>query len=300
MKRAQPLLGTVVEIRVDGLPDTTAHAAIDRGFAAIADIHRLMSFHEPDSDVSRLNRAAANEPVEVDPHTFEVIRRAAAFSAASDGLFDITVGAHLVAWGFLPPPGPRLPDPAATWRDIIPAGENHLALRRPLWIDLGGIAKGYAVDQAVAAMDLGSNVQACVNAGGDLRVCGPQAENVWLRTALAHEGVPMVSLADGALASSSGAENTRKYQNRTLGPHVDPAVDGGLSVGAERFVSVTAPHCITADALTKIVLADGPRTEPVLCHFGAIAYFYQVGAGWSTLGADGGGADKGSKGLQAR
>src|SRR6202034_3483678 len=97
-------LGTYVAIGVGGLPDADALSAIERGFAAIAEIHRLMSFHEPTSDVSRLNRMAAHEAVTVDPATFAVLVKAQALAEESDGLFDITVAADLVVWGFLPPP----------------------------------------------------------------------------------------------------------------------------------------------------------------------------------------------------
>lgn len=281
--RAKPLLGTTVEIAVAGLAEDDAHAAMDRGFAAVADIHRLMSFHDAASDVSRLNRDAAAGPVAVDARTALVIRRALEVSARSRGLFDITAARHLVAWGFLPPPAsPSPPQPEASWRDIA-AEPGGIRFRRPLWIDLGGIAKGYAVDQALAAMDLAPDVQAVVNAGGDLRVQGPDAEAVRLRTALDPAALPVVEIADGALASSSGREHLRRFGDADVGPHVDGT--SGASVGAARFVSVAAPDCLTADALTKIVLAAGPRAEPILCHFGAIAYVYEAGAGWTTFGA---------------
>src|ERR1700759_2039135 len=98
--RARPLLGTRVDIRIDGLAEDQANAAIDAGFAAIADVHRLMSFHEPESDVSRLNRDAARAEVPVDPRTFAVLKRAQEIAAASGGLFDISCARQLVAWSY--------------------------------------------------------------------------------------------------------------------------------------------------------------------------------------------------------
>ena len=98
--------GTYVAIGV-GLPDAEAQVAIEAGFAAIAGIHRLMSFHEPLSDVSRTNRAGGGT-VRVDPHTYAVLAAAQHLAEASDGIFDITVAPDLVAWGFLPrPDAPR-------------------------------------------------------------------------------------------------------------------------------------------------------------------------------------------------
>ncbi len=276
--RARPLLGTRVDIRVDGLPETEANAAIDAGFAAIADVHRLMSFHEPDSDVSRLNRAVAGSSVAVDARTAAVIAFAQDLAAVSAGVFDICVGRQLVAWGYLPAPDGPAPDPAATWRDIAVSAPNLVRFARPLWIDLGGIAKGYAVDMALKAMALSPQVQCIVNAGGDLRVSGPAAERISLRIPwaprLAEASIPAIEIAGGSLASSSGWEHTRVHQGQTVGPHVD-GVSGG-SAGSKRFVSVTAADCMTADALTKVVMAAGVGSEPVLRRYGAAAYMFEA------------------------
>lgn len=282
--RAKPLLGTTVEIRVEGLEEERAHAAIDRGFAAVADVHRLMSFHEAGSDVSRLNRDAAATSVTVEPDTFEVLVRAQLFAERSDGLFDITTASRLVTWGFLPPPsGARPPVEGASWRDIVLEDANRVRFRKPLWIDLGGIAKGYAVDQAIAAIAGDRSTQVCVNAGGDLRVAGPRPEPVRLRTALVTDAIPVVEIEDGALACSSGHEHLKNHQGDRVGPHVHGR--SGASIGGTNFVAVAAADGLTADALTKVVLAAGPAAEAILGHFSAIAYFYAPGAGWTTLGA---------------
>jgi thiamine biosynthesis lipoprotein len=283
MIRARPLLGTRVDIRVDNPDETAANLAIDKGFAAIADVHRLMSFHESGSDVSRLNRDAARETVPVDPRTFEVLRRAQEFSEHSGGLFDITTAGRLVEWGFLPKPdnGP-IPAADASWQDVVLDHENRVRFRRPLWIDLGGIAKGYAVDRAVEAMGADAGIQVLVNAGGDIRVAGPRAEPIRLRSAIEMDNIPIVEIEDGALASSSGREHLKDHDGGRVGPYVGRS---GASVGADSFVSVAARDCLTADALTKVVLAVGSEAEGILGHFNAIAYFYAPTAGWVTLGA---------------
>ena len=279
ISRAKPLLGTLVEISVAGLDEDTAHRAIDRGFAAVAEIHRLMSFHDAQSDVGRLN-ADGVSGIRVDPHTRAVLLRAQEMAEHSDGLFDITVAAHLATWGLLPAPPSMHPQKSEiSWRDVI-IEDDVVRFAKPLWIDLGGIAKGYAVDCAVTAMDLPAHVQAVVNAGGDLRVAGPHAEPVRLRSALVTDAVPVVEIADGALASSSGREHQRPFHGGFVGPHVGR---DGISIGAERFASVAAHDCLTADALTKVVLAAGMHAEPILGHFGAIAYLYEADAGWVTL-----------------
>ncbi len=254
--------------------------AIEAGFAAIAEIHGLMSFHEPSSDVSRINRAGAST-VAVDPRTWAVLADAGRMAEASNGVFDITVAPDLVAWGFLPRPDAPEPDPAASWRDIELLSSNEIRLRKPLWIDLGGIAKGYAVDRAIAAMNLPPEIQCSVNAGGDLRIQGPEPERILLRAPVEEGQVPVVELENAALASSSGRDDLHDVAGGKAGPHVE----GGThrSVGTRSFVSVVARACMTADALTKIVLALGPEADAVLKAHHATAYFHD--GQWHTLGA---------------
>jgi thiamine biosynthesis lipoprotein len=261
-----------------------AHRAIDAGFDAVSDIHRLMSFHVPTSDVSRLNAGAADAPIDVDPHTLHVVRRALEFSAASCGAFDITVAAKLVAWGWLPPPESRhRPDPRASWRDIELLGDERIRFHRPLWIDLGGIAKGYAVDHALRRMALSTEIQVCINAGGDLRISGPEATTVRLDVESSGGRAPVVRLQEGSLASSSGRNPSRPVaaaRRARANPHVDGRRRN--AVGQTRFVSVIAPDCVVADALTKVVLAQGRNSLPTLRRFGASALVHDRG-GWRSL-----------------
>ncbi len=241
-----------------------------------------MSFHEPASDVSRLNRMAAFEAVTVDPATFAVLEKAQALAELSDGVFDITVAAQLVAWGFLPRPedAPDT-DPKASWHDIALNG-NTVRFQRPLWIDLGGIAKGYAVDYALTAMALPAHAQISVNAGGDLRVAGPNPERVRLQAPADGQHVPVIEIENAGLASSSGRDDLRVAHNGQVGPHIDGKTHG--SVGTRSFVSVVAPDCITADALTKIVLAREAGATDILARHNAVAYFND-GTTWQTFGA---------------
>ncbi len=264
------------------MPDAEALPAIERGFAAIAEIHRLMSFHEPTSDVSRLNRFAALEAVTVDPATFAVLETAQALARESDGVFDITVAADLVAWGFLPHPedAPDT-DPEASWRDIELNGDT-VRFRRTLWIDLGGIAKGYAVDCALAAMALPTHAQVSVNAGGDLRIAGANPERVQLRAPSDGQHVPVIEIENASLASSSGRDDQRLADGRTVGPHVNGNTH--QAVGIHGFVSVVAEDCMIADALTKVVLARGSGAAELLARHNATAYFND-GETWQTFGA---------------
>ena len=287
IERARALLGTVVAVRVRGALPRAAHRAIDRAFAAICEIHRLMSFQEAASDVSRLNREAAHAPVAVDPHTFRVVAWAVRMAQLSQGLFDPSIGSTLVAAGMLASPaGATFPGCDANFRDIELRGARRVFFKRPLWIDLGGIAKGYAVDRAVAALHACGISSACVNAGGDMRTVGPQAERVTIRTAEAPlDALPILEIRGAALATSCGAGSSRLHAGRTVSCHVSPQTRQTLD--QRTTVSVLAGRCVIADALTKIVLADPAAAAPLLRRFQAVAHIHHPdypGSGWRTVG----------------
>src|SRR5207237_9950879 len=102
VRRARPLLGTFVEIEAAGAAKSKMDAAIDAAFEAVAQVHRLMSFHQDDSDVSRLNREAWLRPVKVHAWTFRVLEAAVELHRRSNGIFDIAVAPTLQNMGLLP------------------------------------------------------------------------------------------------------------------------------------------------------------------------------------------------------
>lgn len=238
-----------------------------------------MSFHESGGDLYRLNREAACRPVQVDPRTWDVVTAAVEFSRASAGCFDVTVASAMALAGALP----RLdevpdPDAAADWRDIELLPDHHIRFNRPLWMDLGGIAKGYAVDRAVELLQQAGATQGCVNAGGDLRVFGPEAEHVHLLSAATPAAMPVLEISDAAVASSGGD-----------GMHFNGLTRA--AVDRQIRVSVVAPGCMTADALGKVVLADPRRAEALLPQYRAVAYINnphdRADGGWRALAAPG-------------
>src|SRR5215468_1713923 len=102
IRRARPLLGTFVEIAAVGQTFDAAEAAVEAAFSAVATAHRLMSFHETDSDVSRLNRSAASGAVRVHDWTYQVLEAACDLRRRSGGMFDISVATALQRLGLLP------------------------------------------------------------------------------------------------------------------------------------------------------------------------------------------------------
>ena len=269
--RARPGLGTLVEMRVEGLDEAAALHAIEAAFAEVARIHRLMSFHAADSDLARLHRARVGTRVRVDARTREVLACALRVAEASGGVFDPTVAGEQVARGYLPRPDSLfVPDPQANWRDIELA-DTATVLHKPLWIDLGGIAKGYAVDRAIAVLIAAGAAQVRVNAGGDLRIAGARSETVHVRDA--HGRIEAVAeLADAAIATSCGGTAAHLHGvNRR-------AIDGAVTA------SVVALDCMLADALTKVVLACGKACSGLFEEFGADACLHDERHGWRHFG----------------
>ena len=168
VRRCRPLLGTFVEIQAFGSNAAELERAIDAAFLAVAQVHRLMSFHAPESDLSRMNRDAHYKTVRIHPWTRRVLKSAEEFSRNSDGIFDVTTAGQLVKWRYLPKY--CFPSGKGSWRDIILESTDLVRFRRPLLVDFGGIAKGFAVDHAVGILKRNRAVAGIVNAGGDLRV----------------------------------------------------------------------------------------------------------------------------------
>lgn len=268
VRRCRPLLGTFVEITATG-PDAVALArTVDAAFAAIERVQVLMSAHDPASELSRVNAGAHRDPVTVSVETFDVLERGLEIARVSDGAFDFTVAPVLANWGLLPAALRRRA--GGDWRDVSLRPHRCIRFTRPLAIDLGGIAKGVAVDAAIATLRAGTVVSAVVNAGGDLRVFGPGPSRVHLRRPdSARPFAEPFLLRDAALATSSPCFSRRRWRGRTISHLVDPGTGRALSAGIS--VSVCARECWLADALTKVVLNAPRLAERVLERYEAEA-----------------------------
>ena len=248
-RRSRPLLGTFVEISADGASPAAVHRAIDAAFHAVARIHRLMSVHDAGSDLSRLNRAEPGRATTLHPWTRAVLRAALELHTASGGLFDVTAA-------------------AAPAREGGGPGFELLARRRArrtrpgVTIDLGGIAKGFAVDRAVEILKSHGAIRGLVNAGGDLVAFGTPGALVAIRDPRRPgRALARVVVANAALASSGGGAATI-VDPRPTAPR--PEILGA---------TVSAPSCLLADALTKVVMIAGESAGSLLARYGAAALF---------------------------
>lgn len=257
VRRARPWLGTIVEIGVLNGNDTV----IEAGFAEIARIHRLMSFHEEASDLTKLRASQPNEPIELAPDTVTVLRIADQLNVATDGLFNIAIGRQLVRSHFLPRMDiEHLGRFAGDARDIEIIDNRHVKLHRRMLIDLGGIAKGYAVDCAVAALQKAGVVAGIVNAGGDLRVFGDAEMPIEVRMANGGLSAPFI-LQNCAVASSENARTRRTVRGQIATPHIGR---GAQPVAVDHTVTVIANTCVISDAITKVAMVDPGLADSLL------------------------------------
>ncbi|HEY3179500.1 MAG TPA: FAD:protein FMN transferase [Casimicrobiaceae bacterium] len=267
VRRAQPWLGTLVDISAHANCQHALTEGVAEAFAAIARIHHALSSHDADSELTRVNRRAALTKQAISKELRAVLACALALAASSDGAFDPTVGGELVALGILPPLARH--DRGATWRDVT-LDEEGVEFERPLVLDLNGIAKGYAVDCAIAALRNAGVTRACVNAGGDLRVFGSANETVYVRTGGAQSVMlPLITIAEGAVATSAYGHQRRRIRGRMATPLIEPR--GRFPSMTTRTITVAAPTCMIADALTKVVALKGKRAGSVLAGYGASA-----------------------------
>jgi FAD:protein FMN transferase len=269
MRRMRPLLGTFVEIFAEGAQPDLA-PAIEAAFAAIERVHALMSFHSAASDVAHINAARAHDIVSIRKETYEVLRFARQVSELSDGMFDVAVAPVLVRRGLLPKPErhDRIGE-TGSYRDLELLPDNRIRWRREGAIDLGGIAKGYAVDRAIDALRVSGLLAGLANAGGDMR-CFGKAQPIHIRDPDAPANLFSLGLLeDSAIATSGSYFSAAQIDGHRADALVDPRRKDCVSW--QGSISVLAPDCMTADALTKVVRLAPDRAPQVLHDFDAQA-----------------------------
>jgi len=272
--RTQPLLGTFVEIRSAGASRSGAEGAIDAAFAAIDKIHRLMSFHDPDSDVGSLNREACKRSISVDPWTYQVLDVALVLHRRSHGVFDIAVAPALQKLGLLPryPADAESGLPETATSDAIELlPRNRVRFHHPsMKIDLGGIAKGFAVDRAIDCLREHHQTSGLVNAGGDLATFGESKEMIHIRDPLSPSSLLCkIVITNAALASSARLFNPMDSSDTLLSSTITPVTQQPVTEIAG--ATVRAPSCMVADALTKIVMITGQHAAGILQTYEASA-----------------------------
>lgn len=223
-------LGTFVAIQARGPLDVHAQTrTLDRACEVFETVGETMHPTAPGSDLVRIAAAAPGTAVAVHAWTYEVLLLSQRLSRASGGHFD-----------------PCIPDSAATIADLQFVQPDSVCAPRPVLIDLGGIAKGFAIDKAVEVLLEQGCSRGLVNAGGDVRAFGPDSYEIDLQIP-GESG--RLQLTSGALAVSAPKSARSPSGHRGFYSRVTGATLSGRALG------VFAPTAAVADALTKCALA---------------------------------------------
>jgi FAD:protein FMN transferase len=266
--REEAIMGTRCAVELWAEDRSSGEAAIEAVFADMRHIDASMSTYKPDSEVSRVNRDAARAPVVVSAELHALLQTAQDYSRLSSGVFDITYASvgYLYDYRAHQRPDDQAIDaalPGVDYRQLRLDPVRHtVAFGRPgMRIDLGGIAKGYAVDRGIDILKARGFTRAMVNAGGDTRVAGDRFGKPWV-IGIRHpdrkdEVVLRIPLTDAAFSTSGDYE--RYFEEGGVRYHhiLDPKT--GRSPHAVRSVTVIASNATRTDGLTKTVFILGPE-----------------------------------------
>ncbi|MGD8353466.1 MAG: FAD:protein FMN transferase [Pseudomonadota bacterium] len=257
-------MGTIVDMVAYGKEETAAGAAA-QAFTRMTEIESLAHYSDKDGAVNRIRNG---EGAEVKGDLSNILSTAMEVSRATSGAFDPTLGALVYLWGF-GREEPTLPEPArieeafggSGWervpaKDCCPEGLK-------IWFDLGGVAKGYAVDDAVKVLETSGIRAGIVNAGGDLRTFGEKPGSGSWKIGIQDPENPrelagILQLGDAAVATSGDYQ--RYFEKDGIRYHhiLDPSTGYPAHSGL-RGTTVIAPDCATADALATAAFVLGPE-----------------------------------------
>jgi len=241
----------------------------EAAFKRIAEIERITDNYNDSSMISQINRDAWQGPVLLDSVLYQLIVASDSMYQLSDGAFDITIGSVKQLWGFSRE-SPKIPGDSLLNYHLKWVGAGHVTVRQQtilfdspeVKIDLGAIAKGYAIDQAVGELQRRGITDAMVNAGGDLRTLCSDLTAGRRRTWVRHprhlnEFFGFFRLDEGAVATSGDYE--RYFIDDSVRYH--HILDPKTGYPARKCVSVTiqAPSATEADALATAVFVMGPE-----------------------------------------
>ncbi len=287
-------MGTTFRVALYAADEATAKKAADAAFARVAQLDGIMSDYRKDSELMRLCRAFATEvgePVPVSEELFVVLSQAEELSEASDGAFDVTVGPVVQLWR-LARRTQQLPDAKELAAALSKVGykkvqldpkKRTVRLLTPgMQLDLGGIAKGYAADEALKLLrEKFGATRALVAAAGDI-TCGdpPPDKPAWdvdIAPIAKGQKPRRLKLANAAVSTSGDLEQFVEIGGVRYSHIVDPKT--GLGVTGRRSVTVIARKGITADSMTKAVMLMPPGKGLALVEAteGAAAYVVVVG-----------------------
>jgi thiamine biosynthesis lipoprotein len=250
-----------------------ARAAFDAAIAEIRRVEALMTTWRPDSEISRINTAAGKSAVAVSDETLSIIKDSIHTSAISEGTFDITFQTLHGLWKFdedLDPHPPAEKDikarlPFVGFKNIIvdDSKKTVMLAKEKTQIGLGGIAKGYAVDRAVAILEKAGLTSFFVQAGGDLFARGKKPDGSEWQAGIRDPRGPeskwfaKLPLSDHAFSTAGDYERSYVVGGKRFHHIIDPRT--GYPATACRSVTIWAPSALLADEIDDAVFILGPK-----------------------------------------
>lgn len=275
-RRIQYLMGTTIEIVAYAEERVAAHA-LELAFAEFERIERTFTLHDPGSELSQVNRAAAESPVSVSGQMFDVVERAIALCAQSDGAFSITLGALSALWKrclelerFPSADEIRSANEQSDWRCVRldPANRTIAFDRAGLRLDLGGFVKGYAVDRARDALVRGGVTRAMISAGeSSLSVHEEPGDEGW-RIGVRHPAdetrlVGVLDLRSTCVSTSGTYERRSLLDGRTVSHLIDPT--SGRAIEGLSGATAVCKSAEMAEVASKMLLLRGCRDALSIC-----------------------------------
>jgi thiamine biosynthesis lipoprotein len=271
-------LASACEIRLEGDDEVAVGLAARRAIDEVRRIERKYSRHRSGSIVSCINAAAGSiRTTDVDAETAALLDFATYLHILSDGLFDVSSGVLRRAWNFNMA---RLPDrtavsallPLIGWSQVSWKNRRIVLPRTAMELDFGGFVKQYAADRAMASLLASGQRHGYIRLGGDVRVVGPRADGRPWRFDIVHprrEGVTIatIGLCEGALAITGDYKHGFDLDGRRYCQVLDPRTGWPVSTWAS--ISVTAPACAAAGALSLIAMLKGAQALDFLATQGA-------------------------------
>ena len=264
------MMGTSIQVQAFGGDEAARKAAIDEAFAAFAEVDRLMSNYRDDSELTLVNRNAARENVSVSDPLFSVLDAARRVSSASHGAFDVTVGPLVRLWGFHDmkshvPSAAELANvrPLVDYRHVfLDAARHTVHFARPgVEIDLGGIAKGFAVEVAANVLRR-RGLDGFIDAGGNQYLLGtPPGKRTWT-IGIKNPDVPdhvmgVVETGETSVSTSADSSTFLVANGRKYGHILDPRTLEPSN--AALSVTILSRDGTLADAMSKAAFILGPK-----------------------------------------
>ena len=262
------IMGTRITVELWSLDRPKAEAAIDAVLDEMRHIDESMSTYKPTSEVSLVNDKAAAGPMHISKELFDLLVTAKQYSVITEGAFDITYASVGYMYNF---PKHVRPDEAQIAQALPAVNYEHVLLdaahqtvqfsQKGVRIDLGGIAKGYSVDCAIAVLQARGYTRAYVSAGGDSRIIGDRFGKPWMvgiRDPRKGEGevIANIPLVNAAISTSGDYE--RFFDEGGVRYHhiIDPHT--GHSASKVRSATIIGPYATRTDGLSKTAFVLGP------------------------------------------